>query len=41
MALIGGYVRTFRENLSVPSLVFIVCLTLEEGTYKLSRNFCI
>jgi len=39
MAMIRSYIWTFLENLSVPSRVSLVCLTLEEGTYKLSRNF--
>jgi hypothetical protein len=46
-ALIGGYFRTFRDNLSVPSSwvkqsrknpFLLDCLALEGGTDRLSRN---
>jgi hypothetical protein len=40
-ALIGSYLLTFRDSLSVPSSSvkkFLDCLTLDDGTDSLSRN---
>jgi hypothetical protein len=38
-AYIGSYLPTFRENLSVLYSRALDCLSLEDGTDRLSRNF--
>ena len=38
-ALSGSSVPTFRDNLSVPIIIFFLdFLTLEDGTHRLTRN---